>query len=125
MNPNPATTAPLTTGLEDITRSLRALLRTGRVLGEGSLDLVEREVALAIQLSEDIRDQTIDKARLDEARADKLMSTLRRDTHRAVDLFADATSLIYVNGRRFLEAFADSRREPLSIESAPAVQRKN
>ena len=45
-----------------------------------------------------------------ETRKEPLMARLREDTHRAVDLFADATSVAYVSGLRFLETFADERR---------------
>lgn len=115
-----------TTGVEDVTRSLRAVLRATRNVGEASADVVEREVSLAIRISEDIRDRIVTDEMLAEARNEPLMARLRSDTHRAVDLFADATSVVYVNGLRFLESFADERRPDIdSVQRLVADQRQS
>jgi hypothetical protein len=89
------------------------VLRGTREVGEASADVLEREVALAIRLSEDIRDRIVTERMLEEARSDRLMSRLRENTHRVVDLFADATSVAFVSGKQFLESFADERRPSL------------
>lgn len=112
-SPKVAVSAEPATGLEDITRSLRAVLRASREIGEVSADVAERELALAIRISENIRDRIVADKMLEEARAEPLMSRLRDNTHRAVDLFADATSVAFVNGKQFLESFADESRPPL------------
>lgn len=106
------------TGLEDVIRSVRALARTTRGMGEAAADIMERELAMAITISERIRDQVVSAEALKQAREEPLPARLRDDAHRAVDLFADAASVIYVNTIRFFEGLTDERRPALTTAAA-------
>lgn len=107
----PPTARP--TGLEDVTRAVRGLLRTTRNLGESTFDVAERELAMAIQVSAQIRDSTLSDEALERARNEGLSARLRQDAHQAVDIAADLGSVLYTSALDFLERFADERRPPL------------
>ena len=102
------------TGLEDVTRSVRAVLRATRSVGEASADVLERELAMAINISEQIRDNVVSEKMLKEARTEGLPARLREDAHRALDLVADTGAIFYNSALAFLEKFADERRQPLA-----------
>ncbi len=107
------------TGLEDVTRSVRAVVRATRTVGEASADVLERELAMAISISEQIRDNVISKKMLEKTRTDGLPARLRTDAHRTVDLIADIGSILYNSALTFLEKYADDRRPALdSIQRA-------
>jgi hypothetical protein len=101
------------TGLEDVTRSLRGLLRSGRRLTENTFDVAERELAMAISISEQMRDGIVTEKALRRAREEGVSGRLRQDAHRTVDLLADAGAIAFVTFMDFLEGFADTRRPPL------------
>jgi hypothetical protein len=105
------------TGLEDVTRSIRGLLRMARRLGESTADVAERELAMAIRISEQIRDNIISEKALERARNERLSAQLRQDARRVVDLVADAGSLVFVSMLDFLENFADEDRPSLASEA--------
>jgi hypothetical protein len=106
------------TGLEDVTRSLRALLRTTRGLGVATTEVVERELAMAISISEQLRDKVVSPEALREARHHGLIASFRNDAHHAVDLAADAGGVLFNSVLGFLENFADQRRPPLRSSKA-------
>ncbi len=106
------------TGLEDVTRSIRAVMRASRAVGEASADVLERELAMAISISEQIRDNVFSEKMLKEARTEGLPARLRSDAHRALDLAADAGAIVYNSALAFLENFADERRAPLASLNA-------
>ncbi len=110
------------TGLEDVTRSLRALLRTTRGLGVATTEVIERELAMAIRISEQMRDKVVSPEALREARRHGLIASFRSDAHHAVDLAADAGGVLFNSLLGFLENFADQRRPPL--HSSKAAHRK-
>jgi hypothetical protein len=114
VNELPPTARP--TGLEDVTRAVRGLLRTSRDLGESTFDVAERELAMAIQVSAQIRDSTLSEKALERARTEGVTARLRQDAHQAVDIAADLGSILYTSGLDFLERFADDRRPPLSSD---------
>lgn len=105
------------TGLEDVTRSVRALARATRSVGESAADVIERELAMAINISEQIRDRVVSPDMLAEARSEGLPARLRDDAHRALDLVADVGSIAYTSVLEFLERFADERRPALASAS--------
>lgn len=110
---------PTRTGLEDVVRSLRDLTRTGRSLAVTGTGVMERELSMAITLSEQIRDGVVSKAALDEVRdTSTIAGRLREDAHRAVDLVADAVALTARSGVLFAELFADTPRPPLGSAAA-------
>ena len=101
------------TGLGDVTRSVRAVVRATRTVGEASADVLERELAMAISISEQIRDNVISEKMLEKTRTDGLPARLRTDAHRTVDLIADIGSILYNSALTFLEKYADDRRPAL------------
>ena len=105
-------------GLEDVAQSVRGLLRSTRNLGTSSLEVVERELAMAISISEQIRDGLVTPQALERSRKQGLISQFRNDAHRTVDLAIDAGGLVFNTALDFLEKFADTRRRPLPIDSA-------
>jgi len=109
------------TGLEDVTRSVRAVMRASRAVGEASADVLERELAMAISISEKIRDNVFSEKMLEEARTEGLPARLRSDAHRALDLAADAGAIVYNSALAFLENFADERRAPLASLNAAST----
>lgn len=110
------------TGLEDVVRSLRALVRSTRKLGGASIEVLERELAMAIDISEQLRDRVISQEALERARSDKLAADARRSAHRIVDLVADVGTVGIMSAIDFVENFVDQRRPPL--ENIVSVERK-
>lgn len=116
-NTTQAATTEKPTGLEDVVRSVRVLARSARNLGVASAEVVERELAMAISISAQLRDDVISKAMLEEARREELPAKLRKDAHDTVNLLADAGAVLFLAATRFLENFADQRRPPLNAPS--------
>lgn len=100
-------------GLEDLMRSVRALARSSRNLGLEATQIAERELAMAIQVSEEIRDRIVSQEFLERARADKLSSNFREDAHRGVDLVFDAVSVAAISFTDLLEGIFAERRPDL------------
>jgi hypothetical protein len=112
-------------GLEDVIRSVRILTRNTRQLGESTASVLERELAMAISISEHLRDGTFSKETLKKARNEPLPAALRRDVHRSVDLVADMASVAYTILIGLVEAFVDQPRPPLISASASVVPAKS
>ena len=106
------------TGLEDVVRSVRGLARMTRGLAESAGGVAERELAMAITISERLRDSVVSTDTLRRARGEELPARLRQDAHRALDLFADAATVAYRTGIDFLEALTDERRPKLAEPAA-------
>lgn len=102
------------TGLEDVVRSVRALARSTRTIAEATGHVAERELAMAISISEQLRDSVMSAQTLERARKEELPAKLRQDAHRVVDLFADLGAVAFVTGVRFVEAFVDEPRKPIT-----------
>ncbi|WP_225031054.1 hypothetical protein [Paraburkholderia sp. XV] len=111
----PGLAAEKPTGLEDVVRSVRTLARDARHLGESAALVLERELAMAVSISEKLRDSTISAEALKRGRDEPLPGALRRDMHRAVDLVADVGSVAYTTLVRMIEGFVDEPRPPLAV----------
>lgn len=98
------------TGLEDVVQSVRALARATRAVGLDAGQVLERELAMAITISERLRDSTISREALEKSRQQPLAAALRRDAHRALDLVADAAGVAVVSSFDLLGGFIDERR---------------
>lgn len=105
-------------GVEDVTRSVRALARRSRELGESLADVAERELAMAIRVSARLRDETISDEKLEQARTSRLGSKLRQDAHDFVDVVADVGSVLAITALDFFESFTDERRPALEKGTA-------
>ena len=111
-------------GLVDVVRSVRSLARTSRTLGEDTANIMERELAMAISISERIRNDVVSDQALEEARKEPLPARLRDDAHRVLDLVADAGSLLYVNSIKFFEVLTDEQR-PVAASNKTVLTRKS
>ena len=101
-----------TIGLEDLTRSVRGLARVTRDLSESAAEVAERELNMAISISENIYNSVVSEKAIEKARSNALSAGLRDDAHRVVDLVADAGTILAQSAVEFLERFADDRRPP-------------
>jgi hypothetical protein len=108
-------------GLEDVVRSVRTLARMSRGLAESAALVAERELAMAIDISEKLRDSVISAEALRRARAEDLPARLRQDAHRALDLVADIGAIAYTSAISFVESFADRPRANLAAPPTVAA----
>ncbi len=97
-------------GLQDLTRSVRVLARSSRDLITDAGGVLERELAMVVEVSERLRDQTVSEELLREGREVRVLSGLRRSAHSFVDLAADAVGVATVSAVRFGEAMVDQPR---------------
>lgn len=103
-------------GLQDLTRSVRVLARSSRDLINDAGGVLERELAMVVEVSERLRDQTVSEELLREGREVRVLSGLRRSAHSFVDLAADAVGVATVSAVRFGEAMVDQPRpEPKAL----------
>lgn len=100
-------------GLEDVTHAVRVLARNSRSLIADAGEVLEREVSMAVAMSERVRDEAVSKEMLKEARALRVHSDIRDSAHRVVDLVADAVGVASISVIRFAERMADEPRPPL------------
>ena len=105
-------------GLEDVVRSVRELARMSRGLAESTANVAERELAMAIDISEKLRDSIVSAEALRRARAEDLPARLRQDAHRALDLVADVGAIAYTSAISFVESFVDRPRPKLPAPAA-------
>ena len=114
MSPNRRTAEPApknaSEGVEDLTRSVRVLARNSRNLVTDAGEVLERELAMAVEVSERLRAQTVSDELLAEARAVRVQAGLRRSAHGVVDLVADAVGVATVSAVRFVETMVDQPR---------------
>lgn len=104
------------TGLEDVLRAARQLARETRGLAESAAGVVERELAMALSVAESLRDRLVSEEALRRSREHPLMSRLRTDAHRAVDLGMDVVATSYVFGVDLVENFVDKPRPAMDLQ---------
>jgi hypothetical protein len=110
------------TGLEDLTRTAGQVARSGRDLITDVGEMLERELAMAVSISERLRDQTVSQQMLSEARSLRVQSSVRDSAHHIVDLIADAVGVTTLTIARFGEQLADEPRPPLRARQAQAAE---
>lgn len=108
-------------GLQDLTRSVRVLARSSRDLITDAGGVLERELAMVVEVSERLRDETVSDELLREGRQVRVLSGLRRSAHSFVDLAADAVGVVTVSAVRFGEAMVDQPRPEPTAASAEAT----
>lgn len=116
-NNPPLSSAADRTGLEDVLRAVRNLARQSRGLAEDAAGVLERELAMGLSVAEALRDKVISAKALEQARAHPLLSRVRSDAHRAVNLGMDALSTGYVFGVELVESVIDRPRTELPAPS--------
>ncbi len=97
-------------GIENVAKSARTLLRSLSGLSTTSLKMIERELAVAISVSEQIRDGLVTPLALESTRKKEVVNQFRADAHRAVDMAIDAGGLVLNIGLDFLDKFAEPNR---------------
>jgi len=97
-------------GVEDVAGALRTLARNSRDLITDAGDVLERELAMAVTVSERLRDDAVSDALLSEARSVRVQAGLRDSAHRVVDLVADVAGVATVTVVRFGEAMVAQPR---------------
>ncbi len=97
--------------------AVRNLARQSRGLAEDTAGVLERELAMALTVAESLRDKVVSANALEEARAHPLLSRVRSDAHRAVDLGMDALSTGYVFGVELVENVVDRPRQALAVRT--------
>ncbi len=105
---------PATGSFDDVSRSLKAVIRSSRNLGENTLDFVARELAMAVKLSEQLRDEAISADLIAEARANPVAASFRESAHRAVDVAADLGSVGYVLVLRAVNTFTGEGKKKIN-----------
>jgi hypothetical protein len=106
------------TGVEDLTRTARQVVRSGRDLITDVGEVLERELAMAVSISGQLRDQAVSQEMLSEARSLRVQSSVRDSAHHIVDLIADAVGVATLTIARFGERLADEPRPPLPARKA-------
>lgn len=115
MSENTAGAIPeLATGMDELSRSLGVLALSARNLGLSTADMLEREMAMAIAISNQVRYAAISEQMLRRVREEGLPAKLRRDAHEIVDLVADIGFSVAVSVDDLLRGFVLSQRPPLA-----------
>ena len=94
--------------VEELSRSLRALVQTGRTVSDAAANVLERELAMVIRISEALRDDIFSRELLEKARKEPIPARFREDLHRGADLVADLAAIAQFTTTRFIESFADA-----------------
>jgi hypothetical protein len=111
----------LTNGIDDILASLQSVTRGGGRVAVTGGSLVEREINMAISLSEDIRDSLFSAEALAAARAQPLNKRLRTDGHRLVDLLVDVGGVTVHGALNAADSFF-AQRPPIRESETASVE---
>lgn len=106
------------TGVEDVMRSLRELVRGVRELAGDATEVAQREITMAVKISEQIRDSVISAEALKRVRDEGILRDFRRDAHRVVDLAVDVSGVALQSVADFIENFTDQSRPALTTGTA-------
>jgi hypothetical protein len=102
----------LRSGLDDLLKSLETVTKGGGRLAVSGGNLIEREIRMAVGLSDQIRDSVFSSEALDEVRAQPLYGRLRSDGYRVVDLLADVGGITAQGIIRAADGFFAQRSNP-------------
>ncbi|MGA8029825.1 MAG: hypothetical protein WB992_22000 [Bryobacteraceae bacterium] len=108
-------------GLDSVVSSLGSLVQTSFRLAETTAGVMERELALAIQLSQRVRDQVVSAETLASARKRQLPARFREDAHAVVDLVADAGAVLFHSAVIFVDGLVGRTQTHHSILVPPTV----
>lgn len=106
------------TGAADVARTVRQVARGSRDLFEDIGEAVERELTMAVALSERLRDEAVAPATLADARSLRVQAGIRDSAHRFVDLVADVVGVATMTIVRFGEGMADDARPSVTVRAA-------
>jgi hypothetical protein len=108
--------------IDDMLKALRSVGRSGGTVVNASGNALERELDMAIRLSEEIRDSVINPATLAEARQQRFHEQLRADAHRLIDIIADFGGVAALQMVRFADGFLGSRRAATTAVEETAAE---
>ena len=95
--------------IDDMLTALRSVGHSGGTVIRASGNALERELDMAVRLSEQIRDSVISPAALAEARENEFSAQMRADAHRLVDLVADFSGVAVLQVAHFADGLLGSR----------------
>ena len=90
-------------GVDDVARSIGSLAESSLHLAETTAEVMERELALVIRLSQRVRDQVISADLLASAREQPIPARFRQDAHDIVDLVADIGAVLFQSSINFID----------------------
>jgi hypothetical protein len=93
----------LQNGVDDVVRSIGSLVDSSVCLAEKTADVMERELALVIRLSQRVRDEVIAADTLASARKQPVPARFREDAHAIVDLVADIGAVFIQSSVNFID----------------------
>lgn len=102
-------------GVDDVAQAVRTLARSSRDLVADAGDILERELAMVVSVSERLRDQAMSEELLAEARNLRFQAGVRDSAHRVVDLVADAVGVATISVIRYGEAMVDDPRPEAQV----------
>jgi hypothetical protein len=114
-------TKVLKEGADEITRSLGSLVDSSFHLVETGAEVIERELAMVIRLSERVRDQVISAELLEQARKQPTPAKFRADAHAAVDLAADLGAVAFLSTVNFIDGLTGRSPAPAKAEPVPVA----
>lgn len=103
MADTPTTATLLQEGADNITRSLGSLVNSSFRLAETGADVIERELAMVIRLSQQVRDEVISAELLATARKQPIPARFRQDAHAVVDLVGDVGAVLFQSSINFID----------------------
>ena len=106
-------------GADDIARSLSSLVDSSFHLAETGAEVIERELAMVIRLSERVRDQVISADLLEQARKQPIPAKFRADAHAVVDLAADLGAIAFQSTVNFIDGLTG--RSPAPVKAVPVA----
>jgi len=109
----------LTEGADDIARSLGLLLDSSFQLAETGAEVIQRELAMVIRLSERVRDQVISADLLEQARKQPIPAKFRASAHAAVDMAADLGAVAFQLSVNFIDGLTG--RSPAPVKPVPVA----
>ena len=101
---------------DDIARSLGSLVDSSFRLAETGAEVMERELAMVIRLSQRVRDQVISAELLETARKQPIPARFREDAHAVVDLMADLGAVAFQSSLNFIEGLTGRPPRPIAID---------
>jgi hypothetical protein len=118
------TSRPVTgiqSGVDAVARSMGALAESSLHLAETTADVMERELALVIRLSQRVRDQVISEDVLEKAREQPIPARFRQDAHDIVDLVADVGAVLFRASINFVDGLAGTNAPPTGEPLIPVL----
>lgn len=120
MSRTPQPVTVIESGVDDVARTMGSLIQSSVHLAETTADVMERELALAIRLSQRVRDQVLSEELLATARKQPIPARFRQDAHDIVDLVADIGAVVFQASLNFVDGLTGTT-PPAGAPVTPAA----